>query len=572
MSKEIIEKAINWAKNPTFTNEARQEIQKLIDSNNIEELTERFYKGLEFGTGGMRGKLGQGINCINIYTVGKASQAVSQVILKENSNRKCKIIISYDSRNLSYELAYRAAEVFTANNIEVFIFKRLNPVALCSFAIRENNCQAGIMITASHNPPEYNGYKVFWKDGAQIINPNDKKIIDAFHNLSDFSKVKTKDIKNNNLIRILDYNFEDKYYQKIKSLCLNNELCKKEGDKLKIVYSALHGTGTHCCIRALNDRGFSNIIEVKEQAKPNGNFPTVKSPNPEDPTAMKMAVELMVKKNADIAMATDPDSDRVGLALNIDKRAYYLNGNQIGSLMLYYILYNKKIQNKLDRNSYCIKSIVSTELLNSIANDFSVEIFETLTGFKWMCGLLHQIEQESPEKNFIFATEESFGYLDHSYSRDKDAISSVALIAEMTLWFKKNNMNLLQALDEIYKKYGLFKEALVAINYEGETGNKKIKRIMEFFRNYSHSNFCDEKIAEIKDYLNNNKENLRSNVLCFTLENKNKIFIRPSGTEPKIKFYIMTKLQNKNLNNAEIELDKIINKISKYIYSIIKDI
>jgi len=567
MEKTSLEKAIDWAKNPLFDLESRREIQDLIDKNDTLEIRERFYKDLEFGTGGIRSILAQGLNRINTYTIRKATQALCKEVLAQNAANP-SICISYDSRRYSLDFAKTAAEVMAANKIKAYIFDRLNPVAILSYSVRHHKSMAGVMVTASHNPPEYNGYKVFWSDGAQVTPPNDQNIINNYYAITDFGTIQHipfEDGLKSGLIEWVGIEIEDLYHRDILSKAINPELCHQYGPKLKIVYTPIHGAGLVPCSRALKELGFSDLHIVAQQASPDGNFPTVKSPNPENPSALALAVDLMEKCQGDIVMGSDPDTDRLGVALKKDGVVHYLSGNQIGILKLHYILTQLKKQNKLSANSYFVKSIVTTSLLDVIANSFGVEVFNTLTGFKWICGKMNEIEKADPAKQFIFATEESFGYLCHTFARDKDGVSSVAMMAEVTLFYKLQGLDLLDALDLIYDQYGFSHESLLSLDYYGIEGQEKISRIMAKFRNFSDNSLLGNKINEIKDYALGIEGLPKSNVLGFFFENGDQFYLRPSGTEPKIKFYIM--IQEKEGELAEKKLKAIAktNKLLAYI-------
>lgn len=560
MSTETtLDKAKAWAQNPYFSPESRAEIQALIDTNNTKQIDECFYKDLEFGTGGMRSILGQGINRINIYTIRKATQALcSEVLAQKSANPS--ICISYDSRIMSTELAKVAAEVMAGNGIKAYIYKHLNPVALLSFAIRAHKSMAGVMVTASHNPPEYNGYKVFWSDGAQVTPPNDQNIINNYYAITDFSTVKVMPFEDGlkaNMIEWIKDEVEESYYKAILGKSINAKMCKDNGSKLKIVYTPIHGAGLVPCSRALSDLGFTDVHVVAEQAKPDGRFPTVKSPNPENPSALKMAVDLMDKVGGDIVMGSDPDTDRLGVAIKVNGVVHYLTGNQIGILKVHYMLSEMKKAGKLTGENYVVKSIVTTPLLDTISHSYGVEVFNTLTGFKWICGKMNELEKSAPQKKFVFATEESFGYLCHTFARDKDGVSSVSQMAEVALFHKLQGHNLLEALDKIYEEFGFSREDLLSLDYFGIEGSEKISRIMTNFRNFSDNNILGNAIANIKDYSKGIEGLPKSNVIGFFFENGNQVYLRPSGTEPKIKFYIMIQekegtLANKKLN-AEIK-------------------
>lgn len=569
-TKTSMEKATEWAKNTYFSPESRLEIQALIDQKNTKEIQERFYKDLEFGTGGMRSILGQGINRINVYTIRKATQALCTEVLAQKKSSP-SICISYDSRIMSFELAKVAAEVMAGNGIKAYIYERLNPVALLSFAIRYHQSMAGVMVTASHNPPEYNGFKVFWSDGAQVTPPNDQNIINNYNALSDFSTIKftsfDEGLKSGAIEWIKD-EVESAYFQGIYKASIQPLMCKSEGSKLKIVYTPIHGAGLIPCSRALDDLGFSDVHIVQEQAAPDGRFPTVKSPNPENPSALKMAVDLMTKLEADIVMGSDPDTDRLGVAIKAHDEIHYLTGNQIGVLKLHYILSELKKTNKLPTHGYVVKSIVTTPLLDTIAHSFGVEIFNTLTGFKWICGKMAELEKSHPEKQFIFATEESFGYLNHNHARDKDGVSSVSLMAEVTLHYKLKGMNLLDALDKIYEEYGFSREDLLSLDYFGIEGQEKISRIMANFRNFSDNTILENKLAKVKDYSLGIEGLPKSNVLGFFFENGDQVYLRPSGTEPKIKFYIMIQEKNGTLADKKKNAEQKAQKFLEYLKTV----
>ena len=568
MEHNAIERAKAWASNEYFDEASKKEIQTLIDSGDEKELTERFYKDLEFGTGGIRSIIGQGTNRINTYTVRKATQALSNEVIrsgKEEGLSEFKVAIAYDNRRFSFEFAKEVASVFAGNGIHSYIYKRLNPVPLLSFSVRHHKAQAGVMVTASHNPPEYNGYKVFWNDGAQVTPPNDKNIIDNFLSISDFSTIKTIDFDQavtDGLVHWVGEDVENAYYDAIGSKTVRPKMCKEDGGKLNIVYTPIHGTGYLPCTTALRNIGFSSVQVVEEQKLPDQDFPTVTSPNPENPEALALAVKLMEDTNADIAMGTDPDTDRVGLAFKHDGEMVYLNGNQIGVVMLHYMLKSLKEQGTMPSNPYFVKTIVTTPLQDVIAKSFDVEVENTLTGFKWICGRMNQLEKTNPERNFVFATEESFGYLNHEYVRDKDGVSSITLLSEICLYYKLQGMDLVDALDKIYEEYGFSHETLLNLNYFGKEGSEKIARIMEDFRSYSDKNLCGEEISYLEDFKARKSKNFTdltttdldlptSNVLGFNFTNGTKVYMRPSGTEPKIKFYIMIQEKEGSLDEKK---------------------
>ena len=580
MEKETLEKAKAWANNQYFDDEARAEVQKLIDDNNTDEIIDRFYKDLEFGTGGIRGIINYGINRINRYTIMKATQALATEVNKQPNEIK-RVAICYDSRRFSLEFAKITASVFAANNIHSYIYKELNPVCLLSFSVRYHKAQAGVMITASHNPPEYNGYKVYWDDGCQVTAPYDKNIIDSYNAISDFAEIKIMDFEeaeNNDLIHWVDHDVVDNYLNLIKNKAINPEMCAEHGDKLNFVYTALHGTGYKPCTQALRELNLKNFHLVPEQTEPDGNFPTVKSPNPENAEALKMAVDLMKEKNSSVAFGTDPDADRIGVAVNHKGQVHYLSGNQIGSLLLYYTCENLSSQKKMPSNPYCVKTIVTTDLQQRIAEHYGVKIENTLTGFKWICGLMREIENTNPERTFLFGTEESFGYLNHDYVRDKDGVAPITLLAEMTLWYQLRNMTLIDALDEIFEKFGFHHEVLLNLNYYGADGESKISKIMEHFRAYPENTLCGEQIIAIEDYKSSKIKNLgdgvihnltlpKSNVLGFIFESGTKLYLRPSGTEPKIKFYLLIQEKSGTLDENRIKALKKSETVMNFIKS-----
>lgn len=569
MENSSLDRAIAWANNPIFDLDSRREIQDLIDKKDSKEIEERFYKDLEFGTGGIRSILGQGINRINTYTVRKATQALCIEVLAQKVKNP-SICISYDSRRFSFEFAKTAAEVMAGNGIIAFIYERLNPVAMLSYSVRHHKAQAGVMITASHNPPEYNGYKVFWSDGAQVTPPNDQNIINHYYSITDFGSIKFVPFEkgmSDGLIQWVGKEVEDLYHRDILSTSINYKLCLENGSKLKIVYTPIHGAGLVPCTRALSELGFSEVQVVAEQAKPDGNFPTVKSPNPENPSALKMAVDLMEKTKADIVMGSDPDTDRLGVAIKSRGEIHYLTGNQIGILQLHYILSELKKQNKLSNNSYFVKSIVTTSLQDVIAKKFGVEVYNTLTGFKWICGKMNEIEKADPSKQFVFATEESFGYLSHTFARDKDGVSSVSVMAEVALFYKLQGMDLLSALDKIYEEYGFSHESLLSLDYFGKEGQEKISRIMTNFRNMKDNVIAGDPIQKVKDYSLGIEGLPKSNVLGFFFENGDQFYLRPSGTEPKIKFYIMIQEKDGTLSERKTKAEEKTEKLLNFIKS-----
>ncbi len=570
IAPEIIEKAKVWL-SEQYDSETRNIVQDLID-NNPNELLECFYKNLEFGTGGLRGIMGVGSNRMNTYTVAMATQGFANYIKKMFPDvEQPQIAIGYDSRNNSKEFAKTTADVMSANGIKVFIFNGLRPTPELSFAIRELNCQAGVVITASHNPKEYNGYKAYWNDGGQLVSPHDKNVISEVEKITDISMVNFN--ANENLIEYLDEKFDEIYINKILSLSLSPELIKKHKD-LVFVYTPIHGTGGQIIPKLFKEAGFDKVFTVEEQMVVDGNFPTVISPNPEEKAAMTLAIQKAQNVNADLVLATDPDADRVGIAIKDDKGNFILmNGNQTASLLIYYLLTRWSELDKLSGNEYIVKTIVTTELLFDIANKYNVKKFDVLTGFKFIADtILH-----NPNMTFIGGGEESYGYLVGDFVRDKDAAIACFIIAEMAAWAAEQNKTLFQILKDIYKEFGFYKESLISLTKKGISGSEEIKQMMHNFRNNPPKDILGSKIVEIKDYkqslckdMNTNTESIinlpKSDVLQFFTEDGCKITIRPSGTEPKIKFYFGTKAALNDIADFEIvekEINDKLNNLAK---------
>ncbi|MEC7877576.1 MAG: phospho-sugar mutase [Bacteroidota bacterium] len=535
----------------------KKKIKVLLNKKNQEELIESFHKKLEFGTGGMRGKIGIGTNRINIYTIGFATQGLSNY-LKQKFENNISVAIAYDSRKFSKDFATQSAIIFSSNNIKSYIFPELRPTPELSFAVRKLNCNCGIVITASHNPKEYNGYKVYWEDGGQITYPHDNKIIYEVNKLNNIDDINTD--KNQDLIKIISKEIDRSYLNKIKNLSMINN---KESN-LKIVYTPLHGTGITQVPNALRVFGFKNFTITKSQESPNPNFPTVTSPNPEDENALSEGIKDLIKTKSDILLATDPDADRVGVVIRKNNRCITLNGNQLASIIIYYTLLKKKEKNTLYNNSFVAKTIVTSHLIEKICNEFNVKCYSTLTGFKYIAQLI----REKPNEKFIAGCEESYGYLVDDFVRDKDAVISSAIICEIANWCKNKNEDLTDFLNFIYKKYGFYFEKLHTIKLDGVKGKKKINKIMSEFRNNPPKYIFNDKTSKIIDYNKIETNSIiksKSNVLQFITKNNHRLTIRPSGTEPKIKFYFS--LSDKNQNNekklsllAEKEINEIENK------------
>ena len=569
ISPEIIERAKVWL-SEQYDSETRKQVENLID-NNPDELLESFYKNLEFGTGGLRGIMGIGTNRMNTYTVAMATQGFANYIKMMFPNiQQPQIAIAYDCRNNSKEFARTSAEVMSANGIKVFIFNSLRPTPELSFAIRELKCQAGIVITASHNPKEYNGYKAYWEDGGQLVSPHDKNVITEVEKITDFSMVNFN--ANENLIEYLDEKFDEIYINKILDLSLSPDAIKKQQD-LVFVYTPIHGTGGQIIPNLFRKAGFKNIHCVEEQMIVDGNFPTVVSPNPEEKAALTLAIEKAKQVNADVVLATDPDADRVGIAVKDENGEFILlNGNQTAAILTYYLLARWNELGKITGKEYIVKTIVTTELLFDIANKFKVEKFDVLTGFKFIADTI----LNNPEMTFIGGGEESYGFLIGDFVRDKDANSACFMIAEIAAWAAEQNKTLYQILKEIYKEFGFYKEGLLSLTKKGISGSEEIKNMMHKFRNEPPKEILGSKIVEIKDYKTSVCKNInaglettinlpKSDVLQFFTEDGTKISIRPSGTEPKIKFYFGIKTKLNNIADFEVVNNELNDKINNLI-------
>lgn len=521
----------------------KAEIQDLLDRNETTALTDAFYRDLEFGTGGLRGIMGAGSNRINKYTIGTATQGLSNYLLKKYPGEKIRVAIAHDSRNNSHVFAKVTADVFSANGIHVFFFEALRPTPELSFAIRHLKCKSGVMLTASHNPKEYNGYKAYGEDGGQFTSPDDKAVMDEVAAITDISQVKFDRIEEN--IEEIGTGIDKLYLDEITKLSVSPEAILRQND-LKIVYSPIHGTGITLAPKALAQFGFTNVTIVEEQSEPDGNFPTVVYPNPEEKEAMTLALQKAQEIDADLVLATDPDADRVGIAVkNNDGEFVLLNGNQTGSLLIHYLLNAWEEKGKLDGNQYIVKTIVTSNLIDAIAASKNVTCYNTLTGFKWIGQLITQLQGK---KTFIGGGEESYGYSVGELVRDKDAIISCAFIAEMTAYYKDKGTSLYNALLDMYVEYGVYKEELVSLTKKGKSGAEEIKAMMEKFRNNPPAQLGGSKVTTLKDYelrtetdlTNNTSKPLelpKSDVLQFITEDGSIVSARPSGTEPKIKFY-----------------------------------
>lgn len=563
---------INEWLNGNYDQTTKDEIQSLIDSESATELTDSFYRNLEFGTGGLRGIMGAGSNRINKYTIGTATQGLANYLLNKYPGEQVKVAIAHDSRNNSDYFAGITADVFSANGIHVYFFKALRPTPELSFAIRELGCRSGVMLTASHNPKEYNGYKAYGFDGGQFTSPDDTMVMDEVAKIKSIDEVKFD--RNDALVELIGEEIDQLYLDKITALSVSPEAIQRQKD-LKIVYSPIHGTGITLVPKALEQFGFTNLTLVEEQSTPDGNFPTVVYPNPEEKEALTLALKKAQDIDADLVLATDPDADRVGIAVkNNDGEFVLLNGNQTGSLLINYLLTAWEEKGKLDGNQYIVKTIVTSNLIEAIAKAKNVTYYNTLTGFKWIGQLMTKLEGK---ETFIGGGEESYGYLIGELVRDKDAIVSCAFIAEMTAFYKDKGSSLYDALLDMYVEYGLYKEELVSITKKGKSGAEEIKAMMEKFRNNPPQTLGGSKVATLKDYelgfetdlASGEKKQLElpvSDVLQFITEDGSIVSARPSGTEPKIKFYcsVNTPLKDKAaFKETDQQLDDKIKSVMK---------
>lgn len=571
--KETQNRIDNWLTSE-YDDTTRALVQALVDNNENTELLDSFYKELEFGTGGLRGIMGVGSNRINKYTIGKATQGLANYLKKQFPNQALKVAVSYDSRNNSQLFGDLVADVFSANDIHVYLFEELRPTPMLSFAVRHFGCQGGVMLTASHNPKEYNGYKAYWNDGGQLVAPHDKNVItevDAITSVNDIEFA-----RNEANVTVVTADFDALYIDANKALSIHPEAVSAQKD-LKIVFSPIHGTGITIVPKMLESWGFTNVHVVEEQAKPDGNFPTVVYPNPEEEEAMSIAKKRGQELDADIVMATDPDADRVGLAVkNFDGEFQLLNGNQIGSLLVYYVLSSKQEKNELKDNDYIVKTIVTSNLISDIGTSFDVKYYETLTGFKFIGEV---ITRELGKDNYLVGGEESYGYLVGDLVRDKDAVNSCAFIAEMAAYFKSQGKTVFEVLIELYLKYGFYQEKLISLTKKGKAGADEIKQMMVDLRANVPKILGGIEVSEIRDYQNQVSTNLKtglkttielpkSDVLQFITVDGDVISARPSGTEPKIKFYCSVK---ENLSDV-YQLDAVAAKLEQKVENIMADI
>ena len=564
--KEYEVKYNEWLNNPIIDENSKRELIEI--KGNEEEKEDRFYKDLEFGTAGLRGIIGIGTNRMNKYTVTKATQGLANYIVKQGMQDK-GVAIAYDCRIMSKEFSEETALCLNANGIKTYRFEDLRPTPELSFAVRELGCTAGIVITASHNPPEYNGYKVYWDDGAQIVEPIDKEIIEEVNHVTDFSTIKTMkkdEAIEKGLYNIIGKEIDDKYISELKKLVVNQEAITKMQKDIKIVYTPLHGTGNMLVQRILKELGFENVYIVKEQEKPDGHFPTVSYPNPEDPKAFVLALELAKKVDADIILANDPDADRLGIYVKDTVTNEYIqfNGNMTGNLIAEYILSQKKAHGTLPENGAIIKTIVSSNMTDAIAKEYGVKLFSTLTGFKNIAKIIRGFEKDN-SYNCLYSYEESYGCIIGTHARDKDGIVAVMTICEAVAFYKSQGMTLWDEMNKIYEKYGYYKERQMSITLKGIEGAEEIKKMMENMRNNPKKEISGLEVMSFGDYKKQEVVDKngkvtdtglpKSNVLYFDLEKNAWVCVRPSGTEPKIKFYIG--VCEKRMEDAEKELDKL---------------
>lgn len=566
--QEIIAKANAWLKAP-FDEETQQKVKELIDRNDA-ELQESFYEDLKFGTGGMRGIMGVGINRINKYTLGQNTQGISNHLKKEFPNEPHKVAIAYDCRHNSKELAQVVADVFSANGVKVYLFSELRPTPELSFAVRYLNCHCGIVLTASHNPPKYNGYKVYWQDGGQLVTPRDEVVVEAINSVA-FKDIKFE--RNENLIRKIDKEIDEAFIDMAVGQTAYGATTQAKAD-LKIAYTSLHGTSITIVPKAFEKAGFTQVFTVKEQAVPNGDFPTVESPNPEEPAALKMAMELAEEKGADIVIGTDPDADRLGIAVrDLNGKITLLNGNQTMAMLTDFLLKNQQ-EKGFKGNEFIASTIVSTPLMLKLGEAYGVYCKLGLTGFKWIAKMI----EDFPEQQFIGGGEESFGFMVGDKVRDKDSVSSILLACELAAKAKSEGSSFYEELLKLYVKHGLYQEHLVSLVKEGLQGAAEIKQMMSDFRSHPPKSFNGIKVKTFEDYKTSESLDLAtgkisklnipaSNVLIFYLEDGSKIAARPSGTEPKIKFYVSVH----EALNAMDEFDEVQTKLLTKIKGLLKE-
>lgn len=564
------EKYNEWINSDIINEEIKNELRNIKDEKEIED---RFYKDLDFGTGGLRGIIGAGSNRMNVYTVSKATQGFANYLNESFENPS--VAVAYDSRNMSKEFATAAALTLCANGVKVFLYESLRPTPVLSFAVRHLNCKGGIVVTASHNPKQYNGYKVYDEFGGQVTDEKANKIISLVNDVKDFSMIKNmseEEALNKGLLVYIGEDVDKAYIDEVKNLTIRKELVKEKAKDLKIIYTPIHGSGNIPVRRVLSELGYSNVKVVKEQEEPNGNFPTAPYPNPEMPQVFELALEMAKQESPDIIFGTDPDCDRIGVVVKEGNGEFkVLTGNQTGLLLTHYVLSALKETNSLPENGVVIKTIVTTEGARKIAEDFGIELMDVLTGFKYIGEKIREF-RESGDKKYLFGFEESYGYLAGEFVRDKDAVIASMLIAEMTLYYKEQGMSLYEALIKLYEKYGFYKETLISIELEGKEGQEKIASCIDALRNSSIESVDGVKVSTKLDYKlsleesNGVKSEIKlpkSNVLKYILEDGSSFVVRPSGTEPKMKIYLAVK--GSSLENAESEIERFKSKVMEII-------
>jgi len=572
-----------WLADPAIAEADKQEIRDLIDQGAVQELTDRFYAPLAFGTGGLRGVIGAGLHRMNVYTVGAAAQGLANYVAQHGETaKKAGVAIAHDCRRMSDAFALRVASVMAANGITAYLFDALRPTPELSFAVRHLGCTAGVVITASHNPPQYNGFKAYWTDGGQVVPPHDGRIIEEVRGVGGFANVKTlseEQSHNHPLIKRIGRDVDEPFLDAVQASCLSPEICREQGRQLKIVYTALHGTGGTLIPEALRRRGFAQVIEVPEQAAPDGEFPTVTSPNPEEAAALQMGIALAKQRGAELVIGTDPDGDRVGIAVRRrDGEFVLISGNRIGALLADYICGRLTAAGRFPRNGVVLSTVVSGGLMKAVARSYGAEVVETLTGFKWIGQKLHEYDAqetaEAPSKTFIFGAEESYGYLPVSFVRDKDAVTSSSFIAEMAAFAAARGKGLYEALKDLFRKHGYYQEGAKSIVMPGKRGGDQIRAIMQQLRRQPPKTIGGLPVVAMADFMTGvDKESasgkvLRrydlpaSDVIQFTLSEGTKVIARPSGTEPKIKFYILVHQPGDDLAKAQTAADEKIETIT----------
>lgn len=556
----------SWIDNKYFDENTREELINLKD--NEKEIEDRFYRNLEFGTAGLRGVIAAGTNRINIYTVRRATFGLANYILKNTTKEEQErgVVIAHDNRFMSREFCLESANTLAACGIKAYIFDSLRTTPELSFAVRNLKAIAGIVITASHNPPEYNGYKVYWEDGAQVMPEIANMITEEINSIEDYSKIPTLTEENKDLVIMLDEKQDTDFIEVVKTQVIRKDLVKKVGKEFKIVYTPLCGTGNIPVKRALEEVGFENVLVVKEEEMPDPNFAGVKYPNPEDQKALTRGIEFAKKEGANLVIATDPDCDRVGVAVKTTSGDYVLlTGNQIGGMLTNYIIEGQKEENRLKDNSVLIKTIVTSEFGSDIAKANNVEVINVLTGFKFIGEKIKSFEDNN-DKTYLFGYEESYGYLVGTHARDKDGVVASLLISEMAAYYYSKGMSLYEGLQELYKKYGYFKEETISLTLAGIEGVQKIQEIISYFRNNDIKTINDKKVVEVKDFANGIDNLPKANVLKYFLEDESWVAVRPSGTEPKLKFYVAVKGKDefecdKKVDGIKLSINEILNKL-----------